>query len=423
MNIRTILTGLCLFLIVSGLHAQREFLKATVIEADGDSITAYISATNWVSTPSQVRYKTSEEGQSRLISANDIRGFIIDSKGIFVSAQLPIDQSSDKAERLGGSAEPIWETQTVFLRQMIKGEVSLFSYKTTNFERFVVYSQDRGYEQLVYKRYLNQSRKLLYNRSFRNQLWQSYNCGITKESLKKVQYTAKSLSRFITQYANCKSFTVQELKATKEKGKLNFYVSAGVGSINGSFGEINTSTIGSDAGQSSFEPAISFRIDAGLEYKFPTENSFSLFFNIASESFTTNGVWADRNYLNLSGTASIPAAQPWNVTTSYGTIGLGVRKYHYFSKTSALRFSAMLIPKISLWSKSSVEILDLPDLRNSPQTLELKEDSHLALGAAYVYKRFSAELRYFFGRDQLEEVPEFRAKYSSYNLSLGVNLN
>lgn len=422
MNIRTILTGFCLLLIVSSLQAQREFLKATVIEADGDSISAYISATNWISTPSQVRYKTSEDGESRVISANDIRGFIIDSKGVFVSAQLSIDQSSDKMERLGGSAEPIWETQTVFLRQLIKGEVSLYSYKTTNFERFVIYSRDQGYKQLIYKRYLNKSSKILYNRNFRNQLWQSYNCGITQESLKKLQYTEKSLSKYLIQYANCKSFTVEELKATKEKGRLNFYISAGAGSINGSFGQVNT-LLGPNASQSSFEPTTSFRVDVGLEYKFPTENSFSLFFNIASESFTTNGVWTDKTFLNLTGTARLSALQPWDVTTSYGTIGIGVRKYHYFSKTSALRFSAMLIPKITLWSNSSIEILDLPDFRNSPRKLELKEDSHFAFGAAYVYNRFSAELRYFFGRDQLEEVPEFRAKYSSYNLSFGINLN
>ncbi len=404
---------LCLTMNVSG---QRVFQTGTIITLNGDSTSAQISASNWVTNPEFIRYKTSEDGEMTTVRPGDIRGFIIPTKGTFVSATLEIDQSSDKIDRLSGSDQPKWESMAVFLKQIVRGTINLYSYRSTNVNRLIVQKPGGEYQQLVYKLYLSSSRNLLYNRAFRKQLWENFNCGITKDQLREVEYSAKSLTKFFLKYAECTGGKALELKTSREKGSFKFYGAAGAGSINGDYKEFSID-------QTAFESSVSFRVDLGVEYRFPSQNPIALFLNIGSESFSTTGVWPDQVFLNERRTAQVIADQPWTVDVSYGTVGFGVRKYYYFNRDSGLKLSLLCIPQFTLWSNSQVEKLDIPDARNTPGILTMEENTHFGLGAGYVFKRFTADLTYFIRRQHLRDIQDISVGYSSLYLSLGILLN
>lgn len=163
------------------------------------------------------------------------------------------------------------------------------------------------------------------------------------------------------------------------------------------------------------------RLDAELELKPDTENSFALLLNLGYENFTSDGVFSDLIFYNESRTATRRADQPWQVRVSNLALGLGVRQYFKVSKAGQLFLDGLFQPNVTLASNSEFEIYSIPDLISPGSITETEDNFHLAFGTGYKIKNLSAHFRYFINKYILPETngDDVSVKYSSINLTLG----
>ena len=88
-------------------------------------------------------------------------------------------------------SEPNWKKETLFLHVLLEGSVNLYKYRSLDMERYFYGSNHdpNGIKQLVYKRYTGAGNKIFANRSYRKQLLDSFDCGIDREGIKKVEHS------------------------------------------------------------------------------------------------------------------------------------------------------------------------------------------------------------------------------------------
>src|SRR5690349_4652164 len=119
---------LTLFLFCSlGLCAQSNFVPARIVKSPGDTLSGFVDNRDWRQNPRVVRYKGADGVVSEYRPIN-VTGFYLDeTKEWYRSAILAVDKSSLKdTDVLDGVDQRGVKTDTVFLRTLIKGRLSLY---------------------------------------------------------------------------------------------------------------------------------------------------------------------------------------------------------------------------------------------------------------------------------------------------------
>ncbi len=125
--------------------------------------------------------------------------------GIF-NLSVKIDRSSSIISELDYKRAPVFQEELLFLKVVIKGKASLFTYKDNSIIRYFYTKPDSSEVlQLVHKIYLKNSDEILHNNTFQQQINADLVClnFITKGYIEKINYDRAELEKVFLKYNEC----------------------------------------------------------------------------------------------------------------------------------------------------------------------------------------------------------------------------
>jgi len=134
--------------------AQIKFEKGYFIDTDGKRTECLARNVDWAFNPSFFDYKIDANSPRLRKNVNEVREFAIEHRVKYIAAKVRIDRSSDAMDdnEISISFNPEWKDERIFLKAMVEGDVSLYSYEEQHFLRFFYRIKTGALEQLVYKR-------------------------------------------------------------------------------------------------------------------------------------------------------------------------------------------------------------------------------------------------------------------------------
>lgn len=113
-------------------HAQSNFVPGTVAIPQHDSLKGFIDYRNWTSSPKEIRFKHTANGEISTYTPEQISGFTMQSDGdvVYVSKHVLLDVTPYIVSTTQIVTQPQTELldATVFLQQLVIGDYSLYAY-------------------------------------------------------------------------------------------------------------------------------------------------------------------------------------------------------------------------------------------------------------------------------------------------------
>ncbi|PWN61828.1 porin family protein [Chryseobacterium viscerum] len=226
----SVLLSFCIALI----FAQVKFEKGYIINSNDVKKEVLIKNQGWVSTPDNFVYKTDENSAENTGTPNTIKEFGIYNEIKYISYNGDIDYSSDNLDDLSNSKAPELKKGLVFLKEVVKGNKSLYFYQKQNFGRYFYSDSDSSIQPLIYKKYYfnGSSSQVATNDDYINQLQTIFsNDSNAKALAAKTKYTTSDLKKVFSLYnskfSGATSSKEQSFSETKKKAKFNLSIRPG----------------------------------------------------------------------------------------------------------------------------------------------------------------------------------------------------
>ncbi|MCY1633607.1 hypothetical protein [Marinifilum sp. D737] len=372
--------------------AQINFKSGYFIDNNGKTIQCLIKDVGWKNNPTSFNYKINETAEVQSANINDVKEFSITESVHFIRYDVNIDRSSEILGKLSSNHEPKYNLETLFLKIIITGKATLYKYEDKDIIRFFYSINHSNPTQLVYKKYLSNSKYIHYNKSYKNQLLQNFKSSIlTRESIHKINYKQKDLTSVFNAY-NIKHDPNFTVNIPKEKDRFNFYLIAGIDQLSLSVKSINSTT--------NFGNKSHIKLSFEAEYILPfNNNKWSVFI---APSFV--------NY-NATKEISIQTAK-----VDYKSLGLpvGLRYYLFFNK-SKVHIDGL----VSYNNDFNSEI----KYSASQAVFEFEPNYNFGFGVGYDYKNLgSIEARYYTKRNLTNNAPAYTTHLENFSIILKIKV-
>src|SRR5690606_726233 len=148
------LLGLVILAMLS-IHAygQIKFEEGYFIDNQGNRIDCLIKNTDWKNNTLSFEYKASENASVQQADIEDVQEFGVLEYMRYKRFTVEIDRSSKNVNALSTKKQPEFNTETLFLRQLIQGNANLYVYEDGNLKRYFFSVNDASVNQLIYKTY------------------------------------------------------------------------------------------------------------------------------------------------------------------------------------------------------------------------------------------------------------------------------
>lgn len=259
------------------VSAQKNFQPGYVVTLKGDTVKGFIDYREWSFTPTSVLFKSSaNNSDQKEYSLNDISFFQITGKEAYRRSIVKVSLHQAKLNNIG-SRDTSWKTDTVFLKVLYTGKLSLFSYEDKIKERFFLLEEGMEQpEELVLREYIREgSMSLVSENRYRDQLKAiMYKMNVYSDDLSSridaVAYEVRDLRKIVQllNSGNGKTFTPEE------KSLANWFAGIGLQRDNLSFDGQHFFADGA-TNTSSWLPKISGGVDL-----FANPNVGKLFFRL-----------------------------------------------------------------------------------------------------------------------------------------------
>lgn len=373
-----------LFLCCTFVNAQISFEKGYFISNDGKKTECLIKNLDWKNNPTDFKYKFQIDGDdSKTETIANVQEFGIDNTVTFKRAKVKMDRSSDDLGKLSETGQPVWEENNLFLRLLVQGEATLYSFREGNLIRYFYETKSTPLEQLLYLRYIltkdgKSTGDLKENNYYKQQLNNNVRSANTTDSdIENLKYKKSDLTRYFLKYNNTDNKTKNGVLSKTSEDHLLLKITPGISFISGSMndGDKPLKDVNLDS-------KTSFKIGLEAEYLLPyNKNKWSLFLNPVYQNYQTS-----KQYSRPGPFTGSPA-KTRNIDVKYTSIQvpIGLRYYFLINSNSKVFINAAysfdVNGKASLSFDKNVE-------------LESKSGSNFALGAGYNFKnKFSAEIR------------------------------
>jgi len=295
-------------------NAQIKFEPGYIINNDNKKIECLVKNQDWVYAPESVAIKANPGDRAQLKAISEIKEFSIPGQFRYIRTTVDIDQLSDLLDdnEMSDIPDPVWKKQTVYLKVLVQGEITLLVYEKTNFTRFFYQLKNRDPQQLIYKRYRPaESLNFKYNKEYIHQLQQISSCKtISENDINQVAYTQNDLVNYFMDINDCMGNPGFVYKRKKQHW---FYLKPIIGYNFGSFATGNS--LDTSVSNVTFKSSANFM--AGLEFEFIlpfNTNEWSFPVDISSFSYNATGT-------KSNGTAAV---------INYNTIDISGGFRHYF---------------------------------------------------------------------------------------------
>ena len=291
-------------------YSQINFEKGYYLDNENNKIVCLIKNMGWLSNPTKIKYKLSENTEINTKSIDSISEFGV-SDLLFKRFSVQIDRSGQQIKNLSHNRNPEFKSETLFLKQIVKGDSNLFVYVDGNFTTYFFNSNSYSITQLVHKKYLKDQNLIAENNLFRQQLLINLECdNISQEHIKNLIYAENELKKLFIKFNTCKGVVYQEDNEKKKtKGLFNLNIRGGI-TLNSfkipSGGVTNPSPYEFD-----FGTILGFQIGVEAEYVLP--------FNMNKWS-----IIAEPTYNHFKSESTSLNYYPETVTLNYNTLELPI---------------------------------------------------------------------------------------------------
>ena len=228
MKTMQLLVAFLMLQICQPVAAQSNFRKGFVI-ANGDTLRGLIDYRQWEKNPSTIKFKT-DVNSANIVEYNtdDISYFEINGLDKYEKAVVNKDMRPVRLKDLTEDADDLYEEDTVFLRILVKGNMSLYQL-TDDKSHFYIKADGKKFEELIYKVYLADgaiSRRSVYIDQLSRFVDRSKNNSGLLSIIQSADYKENDLAKIVNQLNLEKGgevlYTVKKLKVP-----LSFFVGAG----------------------------------------------------------------------------------------------------------------------------------------------------------------------------------------------------
>ncbi len=384
-----------LLLVVFTGSSQIKYEKGYIIDNLGKKTNCFVRYIEWKNNPTEIQYKIAEDSEPIKGSVRTISEFSVLDQVKYVRAEVLIDRSGSNISYLSSSKEPEFQKETLFLKEVINGKAKLYSYYDSQLRRFFFSVNDSQIEQLVYKKYYDENKKIRENGAYKKQLWDNLKCdGVLLQKVQFTDYKEKNLAAIFNIYNSYIDPDYVEVKAAKSPVSewLRLGVRAGIG-----FGALEINSDASDRFDVDFGNQSSLRFGLELEALLPfNRNKWSLILQPTYQSYAADAMLAFEN-----------------VSVDYESIevSLGVRHYFFLSPQSQLFLGSSLILDAPL--NSNVDFENSNDLG-----IDFGTGASFTLGFKIAGK-YSVEAIYALDRSILEDFAFISSRYGVTSIVLG----
>ncbi len=389
--------------------SQIQFEPGYYLNNNGEKVHGLIKNLEWKDNPFQIDFKSDESDVIIILEIEDIKGFQIDGGPFYERFEVDIDRSSDVVDKLSTQKKPEFQTETLLLKQIVKGPANLYYFSESFFIRYFIKVDTRAIEQLVYKRYKTydgMDLRMGENLYFRQQLLNMLKCSsISAQKLSNIDYNQRELSKVFNIYNQCidPNYVIYE----KEKDLSFIAIAIRPGMI------LNQLT-----GSNDFAQIKDFNFSFHPGFRLGLEMSFSLPFNQNRWAITLEPTY--QRYQNETKEDFQSISTPViTLKTNYQSIELpvGLRFHHFYND------------KLTLFANGSISF-DFPindsritSNRKDQFDLEIKSRFNPSIGIGAMWsKKISTEFRYNFRRDLLRSYAFWGSNYQGASFILGYSL-
>ncbi|PKP36594.1 MAG: tRNA modification GTPase [Bacteroidetes bacterium HGW-Bacteroidetes-15] len=375
--------------------SQIIFEKGYFITDSNKKVDCLIKNVDWKNNPIEFEYKLAEDSLENKANINNVKEFGVYNQSKYIRTTVEIDRSKDNINNLNYEANPTFLKEQLFLKVLIEGEASLFSYEDRQLRRYFYNVRNSEIAQLVYKNYKISESKLGENNRFRQQLFIDLKCqNISKEDFETLKHNKKELIRIFKKYNECEDSNYVNFEELKKKDFFNLTIKPGLNlsslSLHNSI--LNTKNI-------DFGNELSPRIGLEAEFILPyNKNKWSIIIEPSFQYFKST------NNVNQS------------VTVNYTLIEVtaGVRHYFYLNSSSKIFIHGLYA--VDYCGNSTIKF-------DTGSALKVYTANNYAFGAGYMYdNKYSIEFRYYTSRDLLARYPYWTSSYNTISVIFGYNL-
>lgn len=387
--------------------SQIVFEKGYFIDYADNKIECLIKNNDWRNNPTSFQYKLSESAQTRRGALEEVKEFGIYGTSKYIKAIVQIDRARNEINVISSLKEPDFREEELFLKVLIEGKATLYSYQEPNFLRLFFRVPDKDITQLVFREYKVYDR-VSQNNQYKRQLASNLICTtINTEYIDNLEYDKRNLKRAFKDYNECANASYIDHEPIQKKDLPRLSFRPGINLRN--FIAQNEIT---EEWSNEFESNISMRIGLELELILPfNKNKWSITLEPTYNSYNTELI---KDVSTVSG-GFLKSVVQYNSLE----IPIGLRHYLFLNDDSKLFVNVNYVFHTS--NKSTLELLRADD--SSLGELILQGRRNLTLGIGYNQNnKYSIELRQHAGLNLLAEFPTWDSTLSTTSLIFGYTL-
>ncbi len=376
--------------------SQIKYEKGYYINNSADKMEGYIKNIDWLNNPTNFLFKSSENSISQNLDIASVKEFGVYNRLKYVREKVQIDRSSESHFLMSSEKNPIFKDEVLFLKVMLEGNATLYSYTDGNLHRFFFKTTDSQIDQLVYKTYKIRKTLISKNNYYKQQLLTNLPCEkITTTLVEKVDYNKNDLVEIFTDYNNCGASKNVSIDSKENRDLFNISIRPGARLSTLQFVNSTAGILVKD-----FDKEIRFSLGVESEFIFPfNKNKISALIEPTYQYFTSE---------------TISNNQKASVDYKSLELAAGVRYYIFLSEQSKIFANFQFI--FDFTGNSKILLADRPDL-------EIESKNNLIFGIGYKWRdRLSLELRTYTKREILSRYQAWRSGYDSNALILGYTL-
>lgn len=185
-------------LISTSLLAQDLFEEGYYLNNQGENVQGYIDVFPLTDSPTSIRFKKNRSDNLRSLSISEVSAFQV-SGFKFVRFIGDIDLNLTPSS----NTDAEFEDRQIFLRVIVEGEASLYSYKESDSEIYFYSTLTVPPTQLLNTEFIRADNSYAFNPIYKNQLRKLIECESNLGIIDDLKYDKKNLIYFFKEYNSC----------------------------------------------------------------------------------------------------------------------------------------------------------------------------------------------------------------------------
>lgn len=391
------------FLQTINTFSQIKFEKGYYIDKSGNKTECFFKNNDLQSVPKTIKYKLQQETEVKTLDLKNVNEFSSYNTYKFVKRTVKIGKADELNEK---EKDYNYLEQELFLKVLLEGKASLYSYNDKGIETFFFSTSILEPQQLIFKTYNTENIKAIQeNRAYRKQLFDNLKCdAIDFDDAINLKYEKKDLINFITKYNqfNNSNNTVY----VKKQKIFNINIRPRINSASLTLTE-RGNQVNLDSYDLGSKTIFGIGVEAEILLPF-LNNKWALSVEPTYQKYNSDIITQTVGSLKES------------FTTNYNSIEMpiSVRHYSFINNNSKIFLNASII--FDFTNKASiVKKLDNIIIND----LEIASNLNFAFGAGYKFKnKYSAEIRFYSKRNVVNQLIDWTSSYNSTSLILGYTL-